>query len=229
MTREAEPRILFVEDDASLREMTALALARKGFEVVSEEDGESGLQAALEGEFDVIVLDVVLPGLDGYQVCRAIREQSQAPILMLTGKSDPVDVVVGLEAGADDYLKKPFDMGELVARLRSLLRRAAVHNHHVLAGGGIKIDLGSFRVTRDGDEIDLTTTEYKLLVELLRNTPDVLSRADLLARVWNYEYLGDSRLVDMAVKRLRNKIEDDPAEPRLIKTVRGVGYRFDGG
>ena len=226
---EPEPRILFVEDDASLREMTALALARKGFRVICEENGEAGLRSALDSDFDVIVLDVVLPGLDGYQVCRAIRERSQAPILMLTGKSDPVDVVVGLEAGADDYLKKPFDMGELVARLRSLLRRAAVNNHHVLAGGGIKIDLGSFRVTRDGDEIDLTTTEYKLLVELLRNTPDVLSRADLLARVWNYEYLGDSRLVDMAVKRLRNKIEDDPAEPRLIKTVRGAGYRFDGG
>lgn len=225
----AEPKILFVEDDASLREVTALGLSRKGFQVVSEEDGEAGLRSALQGEFDVIVLDVVLPGLDGYQVCRAIREQSQAPILMLTGKSDPVDVVVGLEAGADDYLKKPFDMGELVARLRSLLRRAAVHNHQVLSGGGIKVDLGSFRATRDGEDLDLTTTEYKLLVELLRNTPTVLSRADLLARVWNYEYLGDSRLVDMAVKRLRNKIEDDPGEPHLIKTVRGVGYRFDGG
>lgn len=226
---EPRPRILFVEDDASLREMTALGLTRKGFDVVSEADGETGLRRALDETYEAIVLDVVLPGLDGYQVCRAIREQSQAPILMLTGKSDPVDVVVGLEAGADDYLKKPFDMGELVARLRSLLRRASVHNDHVLSGGGIKIDLGSFRVTRQDDEIDLTTTEYKLLVELLRNSPDVLSRADLLARVWNYEFLGDSRLVDMAVKRLRNKIEEDPAEPRLIKTVRGVGYRFDGG
>lgn len=226
---EEQPKILFVEDDSSLREMTALALGRKGFDVQCKEDGEAGLRSALESDFDVIVLDVVLPGLDGYQVCRAIREQSQAPILMLTGKSDPVEVVVGLEAGADDYLKKPFDMGELVARLRSLLRRAAVHDHHVLAGGGIKIDLGSFRVSQNGTEIDLTTTEYKLLVELLRNAPDVLSRADLLARVWNYEYLGDSRLVDMAVKRLRNKIEDDPANPRLVKTVRGVGYRFDGG
>lgn len=209
--------------------MTSLALAKKGFEVVCEEDGEAGLHRALGESFDVIVLDVVLPGLDGYHVCRAIREESLAPILMLTGKSDPVDVVVGLEAGADDYLKKPFDMGELVARLNSLLRRAAAHSDRTLAAAGVAIDVAAFRATKDGAELDLSTTEYKLLVELLRNAPQALSRETLLERVWNYEYLGDSRLVDMAVKRLRNKIEDDPAEPRLIRTVRGVGYRFDTG
>ena len=222
-------RILLVEDDPSLREMTALALTRKGFEVVWEEDGEAGLRTALDGGFDVVLLDVVLPGLDGYHVCRAIRETSQVPILMLTGKSDPVDVVVGLEAGADDYLKKPFDLGELVARLNSLLRRASVSSEQTLTAGGVVIDLAAFRASKEGADLELSATEYKLLTELIRHAPQALSRQDLLARVWHYDYLGDSRLVDMAVKRLRDKVEADPAAPRLIRTVRGVGYRFDNG
>jgi two-component system response regulator MtrA len=173
----------------------------------------------------------MLPVLDGYEVCRQIRAESRVPIIMLSAKSDTVDVVVGLELGADDYVTKPFEMAELVARARAAVRRAtAVDDEEpVLVRGDLEIDPGAFVARRRGEELSLSATEFRLLLELARRPGQVFTRDLLLQRVWNYDYLGDSRLVDVAVQRLRAKVEDDPKEPRTIKTVRGVGYRFDAG
>jgi two-component system, OmpR family, response regulator MtrA len=170
----------------------------------------------------------MLPELDGYEVCRQIRAESRVPIIMLSAKSDTVDVVVGLELGADDYVTKPFELPELVARARAALRRAsAVPEDPVITRGDLEIDPAAFVARKNGEEVNLTVTEFKLLLEIARRPGQVFTRELLLERVWNYEYLGDSRLVDVAVQRLRAKVEDDPKEPKHIKTVRGVGYRFD--
>jgi two-component system response regulator MtrA len=166
--------------------------------------------------------------VDGYEVCREIRRSSRVPIVMLSARSDTVDVVVGLELGADDYVTKPFEMPELVARARAAIRRAAsAPEEPTLTRGDLEIDPGAFTARRGERELDLTATEFKLLLELARRPGQVFTRELLLDRVWNYDYLGDSRLVDVAVQRLRSKVEDDPKQPQLIKTVRGVGYRFD--
>ena len=221
-------RVLLVEDDPSIREVAALGLRRAGFRVSSASDGREALVQFGQTPFDLVVLDVMLPSLDGYEVCRAIRRESRVPIVMLSAKSDTVDVVVGLELGADDYVTKPFELAELVARVRAALRRAAQPPPEpVISVGGLEIDPGAFRVRRNGRDIPLTATEFRLLLELARRPGQVFTRELLLERVWNYEYLGDSRLVDVAVKRLRAKIEDDPKQPALIRTVRGVGYRFE--
>src|SRR5688500_5022799 len=170
----------------------------------------------------------MLPALDGYEVCREIRRESRVPIIMLSARSDTVDVVVGLELGADDYVTKPFEMPELVARARAALRRAAeAPAEPALTVDDLEIDPVGFRALRKGEELALTATEFRLLHELARRPGQVFTRELLLERVWNYEYLGDSRLVDVAVQRLRAKVEDDPANPVLIRTVRGVGYRFE--
>ena len=170
----------------------------------------------------------MLPELDGYEVCRQIRAESRVPIIMLSAKTDTVDVVVGLELGADDYVTKPFEMAELVARARAAVRRStAVDEESVLVRGGLEIDPGAFMVRRGARSSSSPATEFKLLLELARRPGQVFTRELLLQRVWNYDYLGDSRLVDVAVQRLRAKVEDDPKEPQAIKTVRGVGYRFD--
>jgi len=220
--------VLLVEDDASIREVTALALSRAGFRVTTSGDGRDGLNRAHQTAFDLIVLDVMLPGLDGYEVCKEIRRTSRVPILMLTARTDTIDVVVGLESGADDYVKKPFEVAELVARARALVRRgAAVPEETRIEVGDLEVDPGRVSVRRAGREITLTATEFRLLLELVRRPGQVFTRDILLDRVWNYDYLGDSRLVDVAVQRLRAKIEDDPAKPRLIRTVRGVGYTLD--
>jgi two-component system response regulator MtrA len=172
----------------------------------------------------------MLPVLDGYEVCREIRKQSLAPVVMLSAKSDTVDIVVGLELGADDYVTKPFEMAELVARVRAALRRSTAEPAEpAIAVADLEIDPAGFRARRGGEDLALTATEFKLLHELARRPGQVFTRELLLERVWNYEYLGDSRLVDVAVQRLRAKIEDDPKMPRLITTVRGVGYRFERG
>jgi two-component system response regulator MtrA len=218
--------ILVVEDDASLREVTRLGLQRDGFTVLTAGDGREGLGLFRSRHPDLVLLDVMLPGLDGLEVCRAIRAESAVPVVMLTARSDTVDVVVGLESGADDYVVKPFDMAELVARVRAALRRATqLGPAEVVNLGPLRIDLAAHRVDREGDEVAVTPTEFRLLVELARRPGQVFTREMLLERVWGYGYLGDSRLVDVAVQRLRSKIELDPANPGLIVTVRGVGYR----
>ena len=221
-------RVLLVEDDASIREVAGLGLSQAGFRVTTSGNGRDGLVQFRNAKFDLVVLDVMLPELDGYEVCRQIRGESRVPIIMLSAKSDTVDVVVGLELGADDYVTKPFELPELIARARTAVRRAAVEPEEpVLARGDLEIDPAGFSVKRRGEDVSLTATEFKLLFELARRPGQVFTRELLLERVWNYEYLGDSRLVDVAVQRLRGKIEDDPKEPRHIKTIRGVGYRFD--
>jgi two-component system, OmpR family, response regulator MtrA len=223
-----DERLLLVEDDASIREVASLGLSQAGFKVTAAPDGRDGLARFREGSFDLVVLDVMLPELDGLDVCRAIRSESQVPVVFLSARSDTVDVVVGLELGADDYVTKPFELPELVARIRAVLRRVgdAREPAGVLAIGGLEIDPEAFEVRRDGAPIALTATEFRLLLELARRPRQVFTRELLLERVWNYDYLGDSRLVDVAVQRLRAKIETDPSHPELLETVRGVGYRF---
>ena len=223
-----DERLLLVEDDASIREVAKLGLTQAGFRVTTAPDGREGLLHFRQAPFDLVILDVMLPVLDGYEVCRQIRAESRVPIIMLSAKSDTVDVVVGLELGADDYVTKPFEMAELVARARAAVRRATtVEEESVIVRGDLEIDPGAFVARRRGEEVSLSATEFRLLLELARRPGQVFTRELLLQRVWNYDYLGDSRLVDVAVQRLRAKVEDDPKEPRTIKTVRGVGYRFD--
>ncbi len=223
-----EERVLLVEDDPSIREMTELGLANAGFRVTSCTDGREGLDRLRRDPFDLALLDVMLPSLDGFEITREIRKDSRIPIVMLTARADATDVIVGLELGADDYVTKPFDMPVLVARCRAVLRRAAAEPAEpVLRVGGLEVDVAGFVARKDGRNLALTATEFRLLVELVRRPGQVFTREVLLARVWDYEYLGDSRLVDVAVQRLRAKIEDDPTEPLMIATVRGVGYRLE--
>jgi two-component system, OmpR family, response regulator MtrA len=223
-----DERVLLVEDDPSIREVASLGLTKAGFRVTGAVDGREGLTRALHDPFDVVILDVMLPSLDGFEVCREIRRQSRIPILMLTARTDTIDVVVGLESGADDYVTKPFEMVELVARVRAVLRRAqSMPEETTISIGDIDVDPTGFSARRGGRDLSLTATEFRLLIEMARRPGQVFTRELLLQRVWNYDYLGDSRLVDVAIQRLRGKLEDDPAHPRLIKTVRGVGYRLD--
>ncbi|MGW0217311.1 response regulator [Micromonospora chokoriensis] len=225
-----EGRVLVVEDDASIREVTVLGLRRAGFRVDSAVDGRQALASWRARPVDLIVLDIMLPVLDGLEVCRDIRRTSQVPILMLTARTDTIDVVVGLECGADDYLRKPFDLPELVARVRSVLRRvSAPVSSTLIEVGDLEIDPGGFVVRRHGREVPLTTTEFRLLLELARRPGHVFTREVLLHLVWNHDFLGDSRLVDVAVQRLRAKVEEDPARPRLVQTVRGAGYKVSTG
>jgi two-component system response regulator MtrA len=225
-----DERVLVVEDDPSIREVVSLGLRGAGLSVQTAADGREALVRFRAEPYDLVVLDVMLPELDGLEVCREIRHESRVPILMLSARSDTLDVVVGLELGADDYVTKPFDMAELVARVRAALRRA----HDVPAGeilrvGDLEIDPAGFRASRDGAELQLTATEFRLLLELARRPGQVFTRELLLERVWGYAYLGDSRLVDIAVQRLRAKVDAEPGAPRLITTVRGVGFRLERG
>ena len=230
-TPRVDAQILLVEDDPSIREVTALGLRAAGFTVTTAADGVEGLDRWRADRPDLVLLDIMLPRLDGLEVCRAIRRESTTPIVMLTARGDTIDVVVGLESGADDYVRKPFEMPELVARVRAALRRrtgdadADGAGETAIALGDLRIDLDGRTVERDGEEIPLTRTEFDLLVELARHPGRVFTRDVLLDRVWGYDYLGDSRLVDVAVGRLRSKVEADPAAPALVLTVRGAGYK----
>ena len=219
--------ILLVEDDPSIREVTAIGLRNAGFTVVTAIDGREGLDRFRAAPIDLVLLDVMLPRLDGLEVCREIRRTSTVPIVMLTARADTIDVVVGLEAGADDYVKKPFEVPELVARLRAALRRAGrgPEDAERLHLGALSIDVAGRTVERDGRDIPLTRTEFDLLAELTRHAGQVMTRDVLLDRIWGYDYLGDSRLVDVAIQRLRAKVERDPSAPELILTVRGAGYK----
>ncbi|HEX2756655.1 MAG TPA: response regulator transcription factor [Candidatus Limnocylindrales bacterium] len=222
-----DARILLVEDDPSIREVTAIGLGAAGFAVTAAVDGVEGLDRFRADPYDLVLLDIMLPRLDGYEVCRQIRRTSTVPVVMLTARGDTMDVVVGLEAGADDYVRKPFDLPELIARIRAALRRAggAADGATELRIGTLIVDAAGRTVTREGADVPLTRTEFDLLTELVRHAGQVLSRDVLLDRVWGYDYLGDSRLVDVAIQRLRAKVEADPAAPELIQTVRGAGYK----
>jgi DNA-binding response OmpR family regulator len=225
-----DEHVLLVEDDASIREIGTLGLEQAGFRVTASGDGRDALLRFRQGGFGLVLLDVMLPSLDGLEVCREIRRESSVPIIMLSARSELHDVVVGLELGADDYVTKPLELPELVARIKAVLRRAAVApTESVISFDDLEIDAAAFTVRRHGEVVELTATEFRLLLELARRPKQVFTRGLLLELVWSYDYLGDSRLVDVAVQRLRAKIEDDPKQPKLIRTVRGVGYRFDPG
>jgi two-component system response regulator MtrA len=222
--------VLLVEDDGSIRETAAIGLERAGFRVMTARDGREAVEMFRRERFDLVILDLMLPEMDGFEVCRQVRRESGVPIVMLTARSDPTDVVAGLELGADDYVTKPFDLPVLVARARAVLRRTSEDERNpapLLHAGDVEIDQAAFAARRDGVDLGLTTTEFRLLAVLARRPGQVFTREMLLEMVWGYDYLGDSRLVDVAVQRLRAKVEHDPSHPRRITTVRGVGYRLE--
>jgi len=224
-------RILLVDDEVSVLKSVRAYLEREGFMVATAEDGMTAVQLAQTFQPNLIILDVMLPGQDGFSVLRTIRKSSEVYVLMLTASAGEIDRVVGLELGADDYLTKPFSPRELVARVKAILRRGrnAATGEQVMTFGGLQIDPDAHRVWKDGAEIELTPTEYDLLNTLSRHHRRVLSRQQLIEHVWGYDYFGDDRIIDVHIRRLRLKIEDDPQEPQYIITVRGAGYRFDGG
>jgi DNA-binding response OmpR family regulator len=221
-------RILAVEDDERIRTAVKMALEDEGWVVDESDTGEDALEKFTSAPADVVLIDIMLPGIDGFEVCRSIRRTSDVPIVMVTARADTHDVVAGLEAGADDYLTKPFAPKELSARIRALLRRARTADPAVshLKFGELEIVPEEGVVRREGEEIHLTKTEFRLLVELASSPGRVFSREVLLERVWGYGYFGDGRLVDVHIRRLRTKIESDPANPRHVVTVRGLGYKL---
>jgi two-component system, OmpR family, response regulator RegX3 len=225
------PKVLVVDDEESLLEAVRYALSREGFDVAVARDGGEAIQCFEAERPDLLVLDLMLPVLNGIDVCRRIRSTSQVPILMLTARDGEVDRVVGLEMGADDYVTKPFSLRELVARVRALLRRAGVAEQGdqlVIEASGIRLDPERHEVRVRGEVTNLPLKEFELLEALLENRGRVLTRQTLIDRVWGFDYVGDTKTLDVHVKRLRARIEEDRLDPRLIVTVRGVGYRFDG-
>ena len=227
-------KILFVDDEASIVTMLAYNLKKEGYDVVTAEDGEVALEKFESEKPDLLLLDIMMPKMDGYEVCRKIREKSNVPIIMLTARADEVDKVVGLEMGADDYVTKPFGNRELIARVKANLRRSDIApvtnnekdgNNQVY--GDLNIDFDRYEVTKRGEVINLTLREFELLTFLATQTPTIFTRENLLEKVWGYEYFGDVRAVDVTIRRLREKIEDDPSKPKYIVTKRGVGYYFN--
>ncbi|MFM2353759.1 MAG: hypothetical protein RLZZ608_1165 [Actinomycetota bacterium] len=223
-------RILIVEDETSLSEPLAYLLTREGYETVVAADGLAALTEFDRSGADLVLLDLMLPGLAGTEVCRELRQRSAVPIIMLTAKDSEVDIVVGLELGADDYVTKPYSTRELLARIRAVMRRQTEANDvddSVLSAGTVRMDVEKHQVTVDGAVVPMPLKEFELLELLLRNAGRVLTRGQLIDRVWGADYFGDTKTLDVHVKRIRSKIEPDPANPRLLVTVRGLGYRFE--
>ena len=221
-------RILTVEDDERIRTAVKMALEDEGWTVEETASGEEAIDAFGREPADVVLIDIMLSGMDGFELCRSLRRSSDVPIVMVTARNDTHDVVAGLEAGADDYLTKPFAPKELSARIRALLRRVrpAAPGHERLVFGDLELIPEEGKVLRSGTEVHLTKTEFRLLCELAENRGKVFSREELLDKVWGYDYFGDGRLVDVHIRRLRTKVEADPANPRHVVTVRGLGYRL---
>ncbi|EAR24942.1 two-component system, regulatory protein [marine actinobacterium PHSC20C1] len=223
-------RILIVEDESSLSEPLAFLLEREGYETTIAEDGLAGLAEFDRNGADLLLLDLMLPGLAGTEVCREIRTRSSVPIIMLTAKDSEVDIVVGLELGADDYMTKPYSTRELLARIRAVLRRRTedIDDHElVLEARGVRMDVERHTVTVDGADVTMPLKEFELLELLLRNCGRVLTRGQLIDRVWGADYFGDTKTLDVHIKRIRSKIEKTPSQPKLLVTVRGLGYRFE--
>jgi two-component system, OmpR family, response regulator RegX3 len=223
-------RILIVEDEASLSEPLSYLLTREGYETQVAADGIIALAEFDRAGADLVLLDLMLPGLPGTEVCRELRQRSTVPIIMLTAKDSEVDIVVGLELGADDYVTKPYSTRELLARIRAVLRRRVDQeglDDDVLEAGAVRMDVDRHQVTVDGREVAMPLKEFELLELLLRNAGRVLTRGQLIDRVWGADYFGDTKTLDVHVKRIRSKIEPDPSNPRMLVTVRGLGYRFE--
>ena len=225
-------RILIIEDEVSISDIVKFNLVKEGYEVETAYDGEEGLRKALGADFDLILLDIMLPHVDGFQVCRKVRETSSVPIIMVTAKEEEVDKVLGLELGADDYLTKPFGMRELIARVKANIRRTEFMSDSGDGGskvstyGNITIDMTKYEIRKNDKPLELTLREFELLKYLAEQENQVFSREQLLEEVWGYEYYGDIRTVDVTIRRLREKVEDDPSEPKYIRTKRGIGYYF---
>ncbi|MDR1573128.1 MAG: response regulator transcription factor [Clostridiales Family XIII bacterium] len=225
-------KVLIVEDEKSISDIIQFNLKKEGFEVDTAYDGESGLEKALHGKPDLILLDIMLPLLDGFEICKKVRESSAVPILMLTAKEEEVDKVLGLELGADDYITKPFGMRELIARIKANFRRIDLDDSDkgdpasVQEFGNLSIDTNRYEARKNGEPLDLTLREFELLQYLAQKENKVFSREQLLSDVWGYEYFGDIRTVDVTVRRLREKLEDDSGNPKYIMTKRGIGYYF---
>jgi DNA-binding response OmpR family regulator len=223
-------KLLIIEDEVTLRETLAYNLTQEGYQVTQSGDGAEALELARADKFDLIVLDIMLPGLDGLSFCRILRKEQTTPIIMLTARGGEVDRIVGLESGADDYIIKPFSLGEFLARVRAVLRRTPSVSLQTdrIESGDLTLDMTARRVSVGEREIKLSHKEFDLLSALVRNRGAVLSRDLLLEQVWGYDRVGDDRTVDVHVRWLREKIEADPSDPQRIVTVRGVGYRFEG-
>lgn len=225
--------ILIVEDEQRINDILVITFKKEGYKVLSALDGISGLEMALNDNPDIILLDVMLPGMDGFDVLRKIREKSQVPVLMLTAREDEVDKVLGLELGADDYITKPYSNRELTARVKANLRRSDIpakvqaEDKNIIVSGDLVINLERYEVCKNGRIIDITVREFDLLKFLAMQPDKIFSRESLLENVWGYEYYGDVRTVDVTVRRLREKIEDDPSMPKYIVTKRGLGYYFN--
>lgn len=232
-----ERTILVIEDEQNINDILTFSLGKEGYKTISALDGVTGLEMALNENPDLILLDIMLPGLDGWEVCKKIREQSQVPIIMLTAREDEVDKVLGLELGADDYITKPYSMRELAARVKANLRRSAAavqtaqeanaDSPDNIVSGDLTINIERYEVAKNDEVIDITLREFELLKFLAMQPGKIFSREKLLENVWGYEYYGDVRTVDVTVRRLREKIENDPSMPRYIITKRGVGYYFN--
>lgn len=229
-------KVLIVDDEKNIVDIIAFNLKKEGYQVITASDGEEGVRKTFEENPDLILLDIMMPKMDGYEACRKIREKKHTPIIMLTARAEEVDKVLGLEMGADDYVTKPFGVRELMARVKANLRKvAALQEAAGMAASGEKaspygklsLNLDRYEVKKDGKTIDLTLREFELLKFLAQQKGQVFSRETLLEKVWGYEYFGDVRTVDVTVRRLREKIEDDPSKPAYILTKRGVGYYFD--